>query len=254
MPPPPPPPPAPEPPTTASTTTTSTPTITTPRTNNPRLRDPFAHPAIINHVPSYPSPPTLYIGALPAAKDRALLRRLNITRVVVVLEDAASNPAARQPFAQDGVRYLAVPAADAVSGENCNLLEWFPVVVRFVEGDGGGGGDEIGDGGNVLVHCLAGSSRSGTVLVALLMWKLRIGRDEALKLAREARGVVAPNSAFWDQLREWDRVVFRRREARGGGGVAVAGGGGGMVLGSEGGDGDGDEVRAAAATTRTDVV
>ncbi|KAF2762132.1 phosphatases II [Pseudovirgaria hyperparasitica] len=56
----------------------------------------------------------------------------------------------------------------------------------------------------VLVHCRAGISRSGAVIVAYLMWSRGLTYAAALDLARESRDVITPNEGFVRQLRVWE--------------------------------------------------
>jgi hypothetical protein len=65
-------------------------------------------------------------------------------------------------------------------------------------------------GHRVFVHCHAGNSRSGMVVVAYLMYKNRWARDEALAFVRTRRPSTRPNPAFMDLLAEWERVVLGR--------------------------------------------
>ncbi len=52
-----------------------------------------------------------------------------------------------------------------------------------------------------------GVSRSGTVVVAYVMRRLGLDRQEALKRVRECRRVANPNFGFWEMLgRMWDGV------------------------------------------------
>jgi dual specificity phosphatase 12 len=60
----------------------------------------------------------------------------------------------------------------------------------------------------VLVHCLQGISRSGAVIVAYMMKELDMGYEEALKLARKDRSVIAPNTGFAEQLQLWQRMGY----------------------------------------------
>ncbi len=57
--------------------------------------------------------------------------------------------------------------------------------------------------GKTLVHCGAGVSRSGSIVVAYLMKKYHLSYDEALALARSKSPRIRPNSSFERQLREW---------------------------------------------------
>ena len=63
-------------------------------------------------------------------------------------------------------------------------------------------------GATVYVHCFAGVSRSGMVVVAYLMFKNKWTRDEALAFVRTKRDIVRPNPAFMEQLSAWERVVL----------------------------------------------
>ncbi|MDA4120292.1 MAG: dual specificity protein phosphatase family protein [Thaumarchaeota archaeon] len=53
----------------------------------------------------------------------------------------------------------------------------------------------IGEGKNVLVHCLAGEGRTGCVLAAYLIMTRRIGGDEAISILRD----IKPTFVEWQQ-------------------------------------------------------
>ena len=67
----------------------------------------------------------------------------------------------------------------------------------------------------VLVHCMQGVSRSGAVIVALLMRGCSLDYESALTLARESRAAIAPNAGFADQLRLWQKMNYSISEADG---------------------------------------
>ncbi|KAF1846858.1 phosphatases II [Cucurbitaria berberidis CBS 394.84] len=60
----------------------------------------------------------------------------------------------------------------------------------------------------VLVHCVEGRSRSGAIVVALLMRSHSLEYEEALALAQLSRRVITPNSGFADQLRLWKIMEY----------------------------------------------
>ncbi|KAI8466485.1 MAG: hypothetical protein J3K34DRAFT_524485 [Monoraphidium minutum] len=68
--------------------------------------------------------------------------------------------------------------------------------------DGGGGG---GGGGRVLVHCSQGVSRSTTIAIAYLMWKLGHQYEDVYQAVRALRGVTSPNIGFTCQLLQWQK-------------------------------------------------
>ena len=56
--------------------------------------------------------------------------------------------------------------------------------------------DEASGKRRVYVHCAAGVSRSASVVVAYVMWRDRMGLDEALQWVKKRRPCVQPNEAF----------------------------------------------------------
>lgn len=58
--------------------------------------------------------------------------------------------------------------------------------------------------GNVLIHCLAGMSRSVTVAVAYIMSVTQLSWKEALKVVRTGRSVANPNLGFQIQLQDFE--------------------------------------------------
>lgn len=80
----------------------------------------------------------------------------------------------------------------------------------------GGEGAEERKMERVLVHCLQGVSRSGAVVVAYVMRRLRIGYAEALAIARKDRDVITPNMGFAQQLRLWGEMEYVVKKEDGG--------------------------------------
>ena len=59
----------------------------------------------------------------------------------------------------------------------------------------------------VLVHCAAGSSRSGAIVVAWVMKQQRIRFVEALAFVQRIRSIVLPNPGFAEQLQEFEKQL-----------------------------------------------
>lgn len=77
----------------------------------------------------------------------------------------------------------------------------------------------------VLVHCLAGVSRSVTVTVAYLMQKLHLSLNDAYDLVKRKKSNISPNFNFMGQLLDFERSLRleeRRAQERGSGGQESA--------------------------------
>lgn len=62
----------------------------------------------------------------------------------------------------------------------------------------------------VFVHCDAGMDRSATVVVAYLIWRDGMARDEAIELVRRKRAI-KPNPAFMEILQAWEDNLRRAK-------------------------------------------
>lgn len=59
----------------------------------------------------------------------------------------------------------------------------------------------------VLVHCLAGISRSVTVTVAYLMQKLNLSMNDAYDIVKMKKSNISPNFNFMGQLLDFERTL-----------------------------------------------
>ena len=84
-----------------------------------------------------------------------------------------------------------------------NLSQYFSVCNDFIHAA------RLRDG-NVLIHCLAGMSRSVTVAVAYIMSVTPLSWKESLKVVRTGRSVANPNAGFQGQLQDFE--MFRLTE------------------------------------------
>ncbi|XP_069349861.1 dual specificity protein phosphatase 22 isoform X4 [Eulemur rufifrons] len=94
-----------------------------------------------------------------------------------------------------GVKYLCIPAADSPSQ---NLTRHFKESIKFIHecrlrGEG------------CLVHCLAGVSRSVTLVIAYIMTVTDFGWEDALHTVRAGRACANPNLGFQRQLEEFEK-------------------------------------------------
>lgn len=65
----------------------------------------------------------------------------------------------------------------------------------------------------VLVHCFAGRSRSVAIILAYLMYKLRIPLSVALLHVRQFRASANPNIGFINQLKAFEQELFESKRS-----------------------------------------
>nr|XP_020645485.1 dual specificity protein phosphatase 22 isoform X1 [Pogona vitticeps] len=131
--------------------------------------------------------PGLFLGNFKDARDVEQLKRNNITHILSIHDSA-------RPMLE-GFKYLCIPAADSPSQ---NLTGHFKESIAFIHecrlrGEG------------CLVHCLAGVSRSATLVVAYIMTVTDLGWEDALSVVRASRSCANPNTGFQRQLEEFEK-------------------------------------------------
>ncbi|CAD7673958.1 unnamed protein product [Nyctereutes procyonoides] len=131
--------------------------------------------------------PGLYIGNFKDARDAEQLSKNKVTHILSVHDSA-------RPLLE-GVKYLCIPAADSPSQ---NLTRHFKESIKFIHecrlrGEG------------CLVHCLAGVSRSVTLVIAYVMTVTDLGWEDALHTVRAGRSCANPNLGFQRQLQEFEK-------------------------------------------------
>lgn len=86
-----------------------------------------------------------------------------------------------------------------------NLTQYFPICNDFIH-------SARLQEKNVLIHCLAGMSRSVTVCVAYIMSTTNLSWQDALKVVRSGRNIANPNHGFQSQLQDFE--CYRLEEER----------------------------------------
>jgi protein phosphatase slingshot len=133
----------------------------------------------------------LYLGSIAAAQSSYSVRSLGITHILTVADSIP--PKFPEVKARQRIQYKIIEVTDE---DTSHLLPHLDECVDFIH-------RAIADGGNILVHCLAGVSRSATVVAAYLMKVDGLGLEEALKHIRRKRPLVNPNPGFISQLRQY---------------------------------------------------
>ncbi|UYV84276.1 DUSP22, partial [Cordylochernes scorpioides] len=128
----------------------------------------------------------LYLGNIRDAKDADQLAANNITQILSIHDNA-------KKIVKDK-EYLCILASDSPYQ---NLIQYFPMCNDFIT-------QARQAGGGVLIHCVAGVSRSATLAAAYLMASGGLSTKDALTLVKAARSVIRPNIGFRDQLLQFE--------------------------------------------------
>ena len=126
--------------------------------------------------------PGLWIGSIGAALHPASATQF--THIVCAC-------AGIKPIWQGrGPSYLVCPILDA---ESQDLTHWFSRTCAFIL-------QALEAGGQVMVHCFAGRSRSAALIAAALIQRDRCSVPAAIRRIQSVRAVACPNLGFLEQL------------------------------------------------------
>lgn len=137
-----------------------------------------------------PSPilPHLYVGSQSHAQQRDLLDKLGVTHIL--------NITATCPNWHEGsFKYLNIAIKDTW---NQRISDYFSDAFDFINS-----AKECG--GTVLVHCVAGISRSPTFAIAYLMVSCQMTLEKATDFVKARRMIISPNLDFLCELQRFER-------------------------------------------------
>ena len=107
--------------------------------------------------------PNIYIGNYSITTNLDLLKGLGITHIISIIP--TFNPAFEDQF-----KYLHIQAYD---DEYQDIKQYFDITNEFIK-------KCLYEGGKLLIHCMAGRSRSVTVLIAFLIFILKGGMNQCI--------------------------------------------------------------------------
>uniref|UniRef100_A0ACB8EMP6 Dual specificity protein phosphatase 9 n=1 Tax=Sphaerodactylus townsendi TaxID=933632 RepID=A0ACB8EMP6_9SAUR len=151
--------------------------------------------------PSFPVQilPNLYLGSARDSANMGMLAKLGIHYILNV------TPNLPNLFEKNGdFHYKQIPISDHWSQ---NLSQFFPEAIEFID-------EALSRNCGVLVHCLAGISRSVTVTVAYLMQKFHLSLNDAYDLVKRKKSNISPNFNFMGQLLDFEKSLGLGRSSR----------------------------------------
>lgn len=134
----------------------------------------------------------LFLGNIGGLTDQIFLLENKIKAIASICEEVIS------PTKTDGIEeHLRIPIADR---ETTSIIEELDRVYEFIERN-------LNEGKSVLVHCMAGASRSASFVIAYLMKKNAWCFEKTYLHVKNIRGQVGPNSGFQRQLRMYEKKL-----------------------------------------------
>lgn len=141
----------------------------------------------------------LYLsGCLPVTKKG--LAELGITAVVSAMTEEEEKREGR-PKNIGKVRRICVRMTDT---NDSDLSAFFRPATSFID-------TELRKGGKVLVHCVAGVSRSVSLVMAYLVRYGGLSSKDAYVLVKNKRTIARPNDSFCHQIMDFERSLGQKR-------------------------------------------
>ena len=133
----------------------------------------------------------LYLGNLFDAQNIQNLLKLGIKKVLSLITDTQL---LKYP---DEIEHKLINIDDFPKE---NIIQYFYECLLFID-----------DNKKVLVHCFAGLSRSATIVVAYIMWKIQLDYLEAINLVEKIRPSINPNFGFVKQLKMFEKLLKQNK-------------------------------------------
>jgi len=133
----------------------------------------------------------IYLGNIDSCYDHNELKKIGITHIISVIE--GFNP----PYPED-FNYFVINALDTL---NTELKDCFKISNKFID-------DALNNNGKVLIHCMAGRSRSVTILGAYIIKNFGTDVKNAIGSIKSKRDIIEPNENFINQLEEYYKNLY----------------------------------------------
>ncbi len=132
----------------------------------------------------------LYLSPITIAKDEKFFKKNQVTHVLIAAKGLKQY--------QKGVKYHQL---DLVDNPGANIAKYFIESIKFID-------EAISLGQPVLVHCVGGVSRSSSIVIAYVMFKLALTFEKAFELVKGNHERASPNAGFAAQLKQFEVCVL----------------------------------------------
>lgn len=177
--------------------------------------------AYFDHASEIGSGTGLFVGNLAAAQSEDFLKKHNITHVINCATEAEPLPSSHQ-LVYHHFRLIDVPSEQidrhfddaflimdsVIDGKDADVKMTSATSPIPMSVDGDENVLEKPRRPSILVHCMAGISRSATIAASYLIKKFRLTSEQALTLLQHHRSVICPNMGFRRRLDEYHKRLF----------------------------------------------
>ena len=132
-------------------------------------------------------PNKLFLGNYYSATQKEELKKRGVTHILMV-------GYLLHEFYPEDFEYANIEIDD---DERENIFKYFYTCINFIEKS------KI-----CFVHCQAGMSRSASIVIAYVMYKLKLKFEEAFDYVKKRREYIYPNVGFKLQLMDFERVLI----------------------------------------------
>lgn len=133
----------------------------------------------------------MYLGDAADARDLEKIQQLGITHIL----NCADLPLVGTRYSRpQNIEYKGLPIVDHPFFD---IAQYFKEADEFIE-------NARKSGGKILVHCMAGVSRSATMVAYHLMQHHEMTARQALKFTKQKRNKICPNIGFIQQLLSYE--------------------------------------------------
>ena len=133
----------------------------------------------------------IYLGNLYDAQNIPNLLKIGIQKVLSLITDS------QLLFYPKEIEHKLIKISDFPRE---NIIQYFGECLLFIE-----------DNRKILVHCVAGASRSATIVIAYLMWKNQLDYKESAKFVEQMRPCINPNYGFVRQLQIFEKLLKQHK-------------------------------------------
>ena len=133
----------------------------------------------------------IYLGGIESVNDYETLEKIGIKNIISVI--AGFNP----PY-PDKFNYIVLNALDTT---NTDLSEYFDITYNFIN-------NAVENNEKILIHCMAGRSRSVTILAAYIIKKYGLNVKNTISSIKNKRSIIEPNLYFVNQLYEYYNKLY----------------------------------------------